>query len=94
MTTRALDLLTFDYRSLQLTGKDSVELCGPGVDVGQDDAARLQHRQELGRARGWQCGEELENALVNGELEHCRVVHRPGTRLHKHTAKLSFVSLQ
>ena len=69
-----------------LTEDDAVELVGAGVVVGQQNAAGLQHGQEL--RLSWLCegGQEGVGALGDALLQHCRVVshcvhilHTPAT---------------
>lgn len=43
--------------------------------MGKDDAARLEHSQELGRARGRKSGKELVGSLVDLELCYCSIVY-------------------
>ena len=72
-----------------LTEDDAVELVGAGVHMGQQDAAGLQHGQEL--RLSWLCegGQEGVGGLGDALLQHRRVVRHRGQILHTPAAAVS-----
>ena len=66
------------------TEDDAVELVGSLVRVGQQDAAGLEHAQELRLSRLRERGQEGVGALGHALLQHRRVVRHRIDILHTH----------
>lgn len=69
---------------VQHTEQHRVEFIGPEVQVGHEDATRLQNSQELSLSWCSECGEEGVAGLGGPLLKHRRVVSHRTHLLHRH----------
>ena len=81
------DLLRTPTGEQARTEDDAVELVGAGVCVGQQDAAGLEHRQELRLPGLRECGQEGVGALGHALLQHRRIVRHRRDVLHTHSTR-------